>query len=260
MWSRQTHPMISSRLQHKPKGAKGRAKQKPKSRARPRTRAKAKQKGTPYVTVLPCPRLRASWLVAGTELIIGTICAAPGRCTFHSQKKAAKGLTGPIKPPKIISSPVASDLNRHLRRAEGAAAVVAPVAAVSPARAGSARRRRRIMGLRTMANTNTLPSGTRATRGRRTGVRARRARHNDIPIFGIPMGPSSSRWKRPSLGCTSRRCRSTRPTSPLRSGRRKGTGTAGGRTSRSKSTSGAPTGTCPSTTFPRRRRTTLRVC
>ena len=128
---------------------------------KPRAKAKQKQKGTPYVMVLPrLPRLGASWLVADTALIIGTICTACGRGTFHSLRKAAKELNNPI----IINS-AARHLGLDLGKADGAMVVVA-----RPAQAGNARRRRRQkMGPRTMA-ANMQPSGT-SLKERWVGVR-----------------------------------------------------------------------------------------
>ena len=202
-----------------------------------RAKEKEKEKGirTPYVTVLPSPlRLCASWLLAGTELIIGTTCVAPGRGTFHSSQKVARAAaTNPItltnnnNNNKIIIAmiiiPVASRLSRVLRRADGTFVVV--VAVITLTRTGSARRWRR-MGPQMMAS-NVRPSGTRASRDHQAGVQVQvqvqvqEVRPSRIQIFGIPMAPLSSRSGRPSSSCTNRRCRNTRPTSRTRSGRRK---------------------------------------
>lgn len=231
---------------------------KPRAKAKARTRARAKAKGirTPYVTVLPSPRLCASCLLAGTELIIGTICAARGRATFHSQKKA-RAVTNPTTTltNKTITTniipPAASSQSRVRYRADATFVVIvaAEVAAVAITlkRARSARGRgRRRMGLQAMA-ANARPSGTRAIRDHQARVRVQEVRPSRIPIFGIPMAPLSSRSGRPGFVCTNRRCRKTRPTSPMCSKRGEGIRAANGRNS-------------PSTGSTRRRQRTLRAC
>jgi hypothetical protein len=189
--------------------------------------------------VLPRPPCRGTSWLADTALIIGTICAARGRGTFHSLRKAAKELNN-----LVMINPGARRLGLDMGGADEAMAVMV---AARPTQARSARRRLR-MGPRTMAAI-TQPSDTR---GRRPGGRERAramamVTRNSIQISGIPMVPSSSRSGRPSLSCTNRRCRRTRPTSQMRSGRGREVV--------------APRGTTfPSTASPRRRRRTLRVC
>jgi hypothetical protein len=198
---------------------------------------------------------------------------ARGRRNFYSLKKASRAREPTAKTTSSdnnsniskanILIPMANDLGPHLRRASGFVVVVAF------RQVRSARRLRRRMGLRTMASTqprtttDPQPSGTRRRRARRGGDRQARARVRRGPIqtFGIPTAPSSLRSRRPSFGCTSRRCRSTRRTSLPRSRRRRRRASAeGARSSRSRSTSGARTGTCPFIASPRRRRTILRDC
>lgn len=211
-----------------------------------------------YVMVLRC----AIWLAV---IMSGTICSTHGLANFHSLKRAPRDpiTTTPnnnktkinIVIVKIIILTI-SRLGLDLYKAAGA-----EVAVVTPTQARSAKRRSpRRMPPRTTADTDTHPSDTRARGRRRTQVQTQARARRPIQTFGIPTAPSSSRSGTRSSSCTSRRCRSTRPTLLPCSGARVKISVADARSSRSKTTSGAQSATSPSIALPRRPRTTLRRC
>jgi hypothetical protein len=210
-----------------------------------------------YVTVLRC----AIWLAV---IMSGTICSTHGLANFHSLKRAPRDpiTTTPnnnkTKINIVIVILIISRLGLDLYKYKAAGA---EVAVVTPTQVRSAKRRSpRRMPPQTMADTDTQPSDTRARGRRRTQVQTQARARRPIQTFGIPTAPSSSRSGTRSSSCTSRRCRSTRPTLLPCSGARVKISVADARSSRSKTTSGAQSATSPSIALPRRPRTTLRRC
>lgn len=207
-----------------------------------------------YVTVLRC----AIWLAV---IMSGTICSTHGLANFHSLKRAPRDpiTTTPNNNKTKINIVIILTISRlglDLYKAAGA-----EVAVVTPTQVRSAKRRsQRRMPPRTTADTDTQPSDTRARGRRRTQVQTQARARMPIQTFGIPTAPSSSRSGTRSSSCTSRRCRSTRPTLLPCSGARVKISVADARSSRSKTTSGARSATSPSIALPRRPRTTLRRC
>jgi hypothetical protein len=204
----------------------------------------------------------AIWPAVITELITGTIYSTHGPVNFHSPKRAVRELITTTPNNKVNIAIIITTIltiSRRGRDLDKAAGAVVAVVMPTQARNAGRRRRPRRMAPRTTADTQ--PSGTRAHDCRQNQPQTRaRVHRSPIQTSGIPTAPSWSRSRIRSLGCTSRRCRSTRPTLPPCSGGARRIGGVDARTSRSKSTNGARTSTSPSTALPRRRRTTLRRC
>lgn len=124
-WSKEICPTICKKKKAKPTRSKARV---VKARARARARGRAMQtQGTTYVMVLRS----ASYLVVGTQLILGTIYATHGRSNFHSLHKAVRAPTRTrIRTNnKMIEITIlmVSSLGQHLHKADGVVVAVVMV-------------------------------------------------------------------------------------------------------------------------------------